>query len=169
MRIRIAITVAASLLVFVAIFVVFILKRADAAMLAALEAAGAVVAGLCAAAAAVGAAIAALESRAAAQQARLAARRAVQPRLLPSRDGSAGTIRVTGAAATEVMTVWQIDGEPTVVASEPRVDPGGEFAVALPDGRFASLWVSYRDASGAFEWQDTWDEHLRRLESRAVD
>jgi hypothetical protein len=151
------------------LFMVFIALRGDVLLVQALSAAGTVAAGVFAAIAALASLRAADSSRAAADRTRLAAASAIQPRLRPVFEEGRGIIRVTGSPAIEVNAVWQVEGAQTVTAEEPRIEPGEEFPVALPEGDLAMLWVEYRDASGAFRWQDTWDADLRRLSSALKD
>ena len=151
------------------LFIVFIALRGDVLLVQALSAAGTVAAGVFAAIAALASLRAADSSRAAAERTRLAAASAIQPRMRPAFEDGLGVIHVTGSPAIEVHAVWQIVGAPTVSAEEPRIEPGEEFSVTLPKGELAILWVEYRDASGAFRWQDTWDADLRRLSSDLKD
>lgn len=168
-RARVAVIVSLTVAVLGILFVVFIAVREDAALVEALAAAGTVAAAGFAAVAAVGSMRAATESRVAAERTRLAAASSVQPRLHPAFEQGRGILRVTGTTAIEVTTVWQVAGAPTVTSEAPRIDAGEAFEVTLPAGDLTVLWVDYRDASGAFRWNDTWDAGLRRLSSDLVD
>lgn len=171
----------------VVLFVVFIGFKDDAALVAALSAAGTVLAAGFAAIAAMGSMRAAAESSATARQAREAFARSVRPRLQPivvREDGALrGELRCgPDRAAIDLTVVWMRAGHETLSEQFARIEPGATVTVdlGLPDTAAASdvemVWVEYWDDGRAAQWQDTWRPDATRgadafvqSDSRLVD
>jgi hypothetical protein len=150
------------------LFVVFIGFKRDAALVAALSAAGTVAAAGFAALAALGSMRAAAESSETARRSREALARTAQPRLYPSvlrQDGTVHGILRCGdnRAAVAVQAVWiPTDGE-TMAERVARIDPGGTFTLdlKLPDtanlvDALSMVWIEYWDENRVGRWHDTW-------------
>ena len=145
-----------------ALFTVFIAFRRDAALIAALEAAGTVAAAGFAAIAATGAMRAAAESSASAKRSREAMAWTVRPRVQPSVSRQNGAVvgKVAsgeGRAAVDVTAVWMpSDGDP-VTQRIARLDPGTAADASLPgDVELGTVWIEYWDDARAGQWRDTW-------------
>jgi type IV secretory pathway TrbL component len=151
------------MLALVALFVVFITFRGNAALIAALEAAGTVAAAGFAAIAAMGAMRAAAESSAAAKRSREAMAWTVRPRVQPSLSQDNGAVLGTvasgdGRSAVDVTVVWiASDGDP-VTQRIARLDAGSTVDVMVPEAAtLNTVWIEYWDDGRAGHWRDTWE------------
>lgn len=150
----------------VALFVVFIAFRRDAALIAALEAAGAVAAAGFAAIAAMGAMRAAAESSASAKRSREAFARTVRPRVQPSISQQNGTVLATvepgdGHPAVDVTAVWVLADRAPITDQTPRLDQPLPVALEVPEGtniwdKLETVWIEYSDDARTGQWRDTW-------------
>jgi hypothetical protein len=168
-RLRTHFVAAAITLGLVVLFVVFIGFKDDAALLAALSAAGTVAAGAFAAVAAVGSMRAAAESGAAARRSHEAMARTVRPRVRPSaqrQDGTVlGTVRCEPSRlAVDVHVVWMPADRDPIPSQLDRLAPGEAITIdlELPDtaplaDAITMVWIGYRDEDGVGHWQDTWE------------
>jgi hypothetical protein len=150
----------------VALFVVFIVFRRNAALIAALEAAGAVAAAGFAAVAATASMRAAAESSASARRSREAVARTMQPRLRPSVSHENGTVlgkldQGAGRAAVDVTVVWIFSERGPVTHQTARLETGHGVDLEVPEGanvwdELSTVWFEYWDDSHAGHWRDTW-------------
>jgi hypothetical protein len=161
-----------------ALFAVLIVFRADAALVAALSAAGTVAAAGFAAVASLGSMRAAAESSATARRARQSLAQSMRPRVRPSVERVGGTVRGTvrcaGARiAVDVTVTWILADGDTVVERIARLVPdqaeglsdSGEALtadLALPDTAdlrtaISMVWIEYGDDGRVGQWQDTWE------------
>jgi hypothetical protein len=150
----------------VALFVVFIAFRRDAALIAALESAGAVTAAGFAAVAAMGSMRAAAESSASARRSREAVARTMQPRLQPSVSHENGTVlgkldRGAGRAAVDVVVVWIFSGRGSITGQTALLETSHAVDLEVPEGEnvwdeLNTVWFEYWDDSHAGHWRDTW-------------
>lgn len=168
----------------VVLFVVFIAFRDDAALIAALEAAGTVAAAGFAAVAGVAAMRAANESSATARRAREAQARTARPRLSPrvtvDGDRLIGVLTVQpGPAALDVTVAWlRTDGE-TITTEVAEIAPGADGVTAdlgpaptgpgEPAAAMKMIWLEYSDDNGVGQWHDTWQVVSDRLTRSTAD
>ena len=171
-------------LALVTLFAVFIGVKRDAALVAALSAAGTVAAAGFAAFAAMGSMRAAAESAAAARRSREAVARTARPRVYPELtvvDGvPAGRVQCgAGRPAADLMVVWQLKKGGTVVERSARLEPGSALDVDLPAGgdpweETEFVWIEYWDDARIGHWRDNWqaeadDARFRQVDSELVD
>src|SRR5262245_24504748 len=125
-------------LALVTLFAVFIGVKRDAALVAALSAAGTVAAAGFAAFAAMGSMRAAAESAAAARRSREAVARTARPRVFPGLmvvDGvPVGKVHCDGRAAVDVTAAWHLKEGGTIVERSARLEPGSALDLDLPTG-----------------------------------
>jgi len=152
----------------VVLFVVFIGFKKDAALVAALSAAGTVAAAGFAAVAAMGSMRAAAESSAAARRSREALARTMRPRVTPSvarEDGTLhGRLHCSGnRGAVDVQVAWMLTDAEAVTDRVARIEPGASFTVDLKLAETGSalqsvrmVWFEYWDDSHIALWRDTW-------------
>jgi hypothetical protein len=151
----------------VALFVAFIAFRRNAALIAALEAAGTVAAAGFAAVAATGSMRAAAESSASARRSREVVARTMQPRLRPGVSQENGTVlgkldRGTGGrAAVDVTVVWIFRERGPVTGQTARLETSHAVDLEVPEGanvwnELNTVWCEYWDDSHAGHWRDTW-------------
>jgi hypothetical protein len=161
-----------------ALFVVFIGFKRDAALVAALEAAGTVAAASFAAMAAFGSMRAAAESSATARKSREAVARTARPQLHPTvthdNGTSFGTIRSGETrAAADVTVVWTLTDHDPVVGQTAHLEPRRTLDLPLPATEITMVWIEYADRDHIGQWRDTWepDAHgtLALTNSQLVD
>jgi hypothetical protein len=152
----------------VVLFAVFIGFKKDAALVAALSAAGTVAAAGFAAVAAMGSMRAAAESSATARRSRETLARTAQPRVTPSvvrEDGTLhGRLNCGGSrAAVDVQVAWMLAENEAITDRVARIEPGASFTVDLkaPDTGsvlqdVSMVWLEYWDDSHVGLWRDTW-------------
>jgi hypothetical protein len=167
-----------------ALFAVFIGFKRDAALIAALEAAGTVAAASFAATAAFGSMRAAAESSATARKSREALARTARPHLRPTittqENGTIfGTIRSGETrAAVDITVVWTLTDQDPVVGQTAHLEPGRTLDLPLPEtanpaSEITMVWIEYADPDYIGQWRDTWepDAHgtLALTSSQLVD
>jgi len=150
----------------VVLFAVFIAFRNNAALIAALEAAGAVAAAAFAAIAAMGAMRAAAESSAAARRSREAVARTMRPRVQPSIRQENGLVLGTvesgeGRPAIDVTVVWVMADRGAITEQTARLEDGLSVDLEVPEGanvwdQLSTVWIEYEDDGRTGQWRDTW-------------
>lgn len=165
-----------------ALFAAFIGFKRDAALVAALEAAGTVSAAGFAAIAAFGAMRAAAESSATARKSREAFARTARPQLHPTIARENGTVlgRVhTGEtrAAADLTAVWTLTDHDPVVGQVAHLEPRQTFDLPLPEtttpADITMVWLEYSDPDQIGQWRDSWQPNphgtLTLTDSQLVD
>lgn len=164
---RFKISYALAVLGVITLFAAFILFRNDAALISALNSAGAVAAAVFAAVAAFGSVRAADESSAAARRAHEAVARNAQPRLLPSfsieGENVLGTVSCgSNRGAADVMIVWVVENAEMITQQWATFEAGTGFTVDLNlpladlQRDFRYVWIDYWDEGRTGHWRDTW-------------